>query len=353
MTTDNEGNSSGEAGKKPTPKESVGGERPSALAKWLLEQSAFEAAMKSTDRDTNYYKLALDRFATSKFLDDLKSRDALKEEISKLRADRSEKTSALRDSETSKAEVQKRLSDILEINEELRKKEDLRHLLDRVHVSAQKLLIEDEAFRARLTAGEECDAFVMSVDIRRSTELMLKAREPARFAEFITGLSEELFSAVIDNNGVFDKFTGDGILAFFPTEFTGKDSGYFAMRCAAQCHRIFDKVYRSSRRSFSSVLKGVGLGIGVDFGRVRLLKVAEGLTVVGAPVVYACRLSGAPAGKTYVNQPAIDLLEDNYRKHLSIEERSMEIKHEGEIIAYQVAPNHLNYQPSDPDWRDR
>jgi hypothetical protein len=37
-------------------------------------------------------------------------------------------------------------------------------------------------------------------------------------------------------------------------------------------------------------LKDTGLGIGIDFGATRLVQMAGGLSVVGAPVVYACRL---------------------------------------------------------------
>jgi class 3 adenylate cyclase len=284
-------------------------------------------------------------------LDEYVGREVLKKEIAKLRDEFTQKANALTAAEASKAQRENEVSELLELTEQLRKKEDLRHLLDRVHPKAQKRLLDDEGFRGQLSAGEECQAIVMSVDIRRSTELMLKAREPANFAEFITGLSEELFACVIGNNGVFDKFTGDGILAFFPERFSGPDSAYFAIKTAAECHRVFNRIYKSSRRSFSSVLKGVGLGIGIDFGRVRLLKVAEGLTVVGSPVVYACRLSGAPAGRTYLNQPAVELIEDRYRSFCSIEERAIEIKHEGEIVAYDVTLNHVSFSPTPPEWR--
>jgi class 3 adenylate cyclase len=290
-------------------------------------------------------------FLKTSSLNEFMDREELKNQIAKLRKDIAEKVEALRKAEATKSQRDDEIREITEINEQLRKKEDLRHLLDRVHPLARKRLLEDEEFRAPLSAGEECNAFVMSVDIRRSTELMLKAREPAQFAEFITSVCEELFNTVIDNNGVFDKFTGDGILAFFPDKFSGEDAAYHAIKAAAESHRIFDRIYKSSRRSFSSVLKGVGLGIGIDFGRVRLLKVAEGLTVVGAPVAYACRLSGAPAGRTLLNQPALDMVEERYRRYVNIEETSIEIKHEGEIVAYDASTNHVAFSPILPAWR--
>ena len=38
----------------------------------------------------------------------------------------------------------------------------------------------------------ECDAVVLSMDIRRSTDLMLKAKKPEAYAEFITSLTSLL-----------------------------------------------------------------------------------------------------------------------------------------------------------------
>jgi class 3 adenylate cyclase len=47
-----------------------------------------------------------------------------------------------------------------------------------------------------------------------------------------------------------------------------------------------------------------GLGIGIDFGEVSVVDVNGELTVVGSPVVYACRLAAAPAGVTLLNEQA-------------------------------------------------
>ncbi len=70
----------------------------------------------------------------------------------------------------------------------------------------------------------------MSIDIRRSTDLMLKAREPRLFADFVTGLCSKLKNLIVNNYGVFDKFTGDGVLAFFPDFYSGPDAGLLAVR---------------------------------------------------------------------------------------------------------------------------
>ena len=99
--------------------------------------------------------------------------------------------------------------------EQLELKERLRFLLDRVHPMAQQHLHHSREFQAQFLSTRECSAFVMSVDIRRSTELMLKARSAEQFADFITELCENLTTIVRDSFGVFDKFTGDGIRSVF------------------------------------------------------------------------------------------------------------------------------------------
>src|SRR5262245_49604270 len=130
-------------------------------------------------------------------------------------------------------------------------------------------------------------AFVMAVDVRRSTELMLKSRKPELFAAFIIELCNKLRRVILDHDGVFDKFTGDGILAFFPDFYTGDDAGYCAVHAASECHKVFTDHYSSHRNSFDTVLRDVGLGIGIDFGDTHLVNFERELAIVGRPVVYA------------------------------------------------------------------
>lgn len=236
---------------------------------------------------------------------------------------------------------------------ELKEKERVSFVLSRVRPEAQKMLLQDKTFRKKFLDQKQCTAFVMAVDIRRSTELMLKARTPQAFAHFITDLSSELMGIVTEAYGVFDKFTGDGILAFFPDFYTGKDAAYYVIRACDQCHQAFDRLYRASRKSFSSVLKDVGLGIGIDYGQVHLVQVAGGLTVVGEPVVYACRLSGASAGSTLLNQPAYEIVSEGFASLCFIRETDIEIKHEGNMLAYDVKLNGKPHSPAIPEWQTK
>jgi class 3 adenylate cyclase len=210
-------------------------------------------------------------------------------------------------------------------------------LVGRINDAGLEQLAESRGMCWKFTAAEDTEAVVMSIDIRRSTELMLKARSAPEFAEFISELAEELGKTVIQNYGVLDKFTGDGILAYFPRFFTGPDAVLHALVAADNCHRIFKEKYAAMRSKFRAVMSDAGLGIGIDLGPVRILEIAGSLTVVGSPVVYACRFGSAPAGSTYINQGAVDdLWENDEETAWSIAEQTLEIKHEGSIVAYEA-----------------
>jgi len=164
------------------------------------------------------------------------------------------------------------------------------------------------------------------------------------------GSTSQLVGVIKDNYGVVDKFTGDGLLAYFPDFFTGQDAGYRTLAAAQACHSVFAQLYREARNSFTVTLKDVGLGIGIDFGEVHILRVTGELTVVGAPVVYACRLSGAPAGHTYMNHSAVAQLNSRCQTVFAANEVDFDIKHEGLVLCQDVTLAHISYEPALPDW---
>jgi class 3 adenylate cyclase len=179
---------------------------------------------------------------------------------------------------------------------------------------------------------------------------MLKARRPELFAQFIRKLCVALSEIIIGNYGVFDKFTGDGVLAYFPDFYSGPDAGLWALDCALKAHVFFAEHYKAHRHCFTSVLNDIGLGIGIDFGDTYMVKIQGSLTLVGTPVVYACRLSGAKAGDTLLNQPAYEVVFDKYRGHFNFDETVLMIKNEGETLAYRIVSNKAMYFAKAPDW---
>jgi len=275
--------------------------------------------------------------------------DHLESELSRLRRDIREKSEALKnqaaDSVTKDRELESLRKDLLD----LQAKQRLAHLLNRVGGSAQDRLLTDDHFQERFQTALPCRAYVLAIDIRRSTELMLKSREPRLFAEFMINLAGALRDVVLQNFGMFDKFTGDGVLALFPEFLAGSDAGYRTLTSAFQCHALFHQHYRQSRSSFNSVLLDTGLGIGIDYGDVQMVELGGEFTVVGQPVVYACRMSGAPAGQTLLNQAAYDQVFSRYTC-FEFNESELAVKNEGRIAAYSVSPNGKSFVAGPPDW---
>ncbi len=194
---------------------------------------------------------------------------------------------------------------------------------------------------------DEC--WVVSVDIRRSTELMLKAKSARHFSAFVTDLCHSLRRIIVAHYGVFDKFTGDGILAFFPRKYAGDAVASWVVRATDACHKVFRSTYEASRAAFRTVID-TGLGIGVDVGSVRLVDIGDGVSVVGDPVVYACRFGSANAGETLVNQTAAELLTERCLSEVSLESFVHEIKHEGKVWAYRLQLREGVSPPLPPGW---
>jgi len=274
----------------------------------------------------------------------------LQEEIIRLKKEFNDNLKELEELEKENKDKSKAIKRLKEKQEQLLAKEKINHILPRICEDARKKLFDSEDFKSLFNDSTQCYAVVVSIDIRRSTELMLKARTPDLFARFITELSQKLSDTIIRNYGIFDKFTGDGILAFFPDFYSGSDSIYFALSAAKQCHEAFNYHYNNSRECFNVFLKNIGLGIGIDYGHVTLVNRNNELTVVGIPVVYACRLSNAEAGMTIINQHAKEHLEKLYKDQIEIVESDINIKNEGIAIAYSIRLNEKALKVDKPDW---
>lgn len=233
------------------------------------------------------------------------------------------------------SELEQKVKELQETTSELQKSKELVFLTCKVHIKAADLLLEENnELLKNFLDNETKKSCVISIDIRRSTELMLKASSHDNYAKFISGLSEKLKSIVINNYGVFDKFTGDGILAYFPDFYSSEDSILKCILTAKECHSAFHEYYTANRALFNVVVK-TGLGIGIDYGDIKLVRINNEQTIVGIPVVYACRLSNAPYGHTFLNQKVFDILK-NSKYEVKFKETEIDLKNEGIGIVYEL-----------------
>ena len=274
----------------------------------------------------------------------------LKQENRKLREEVKEKQQALEKKEIETGELEESIKQLKKNQEEIAQQQRLQYLFYKVHPSAWEKLKSDEAFRKLFYRDTPCPMFIMSIDIRKSTELMLNAKDPKSYQGFIITLCTQLKQIILENYGVFDKFTGDGILAFFPQFYSGEDAAYCAIKAAAECHAFFSSHYKKKRSCFTVIMKDIGLGIGIDFGETQLVNVQDWLTVIGTPVVYACRLSGAEAGHTLLNQRAYDEASRKFGEFITLQEYEQPFKHQGTVIAYKVSLAEKTPKIKPPDW---
>ncbi len=255
-----------------------------------------------------------------------------------------------------KSKQKKELKELKEEKEEIKRKwETLNNsrkifdLSNRICEKGKNKLLKSKEFR-NLFEREKCFAAVLAIDIRRSTELMLKAKSPIDFANFISSLCIKMMDIIKTNYGIVDKFTGDGILSFFPDFYSGSDAIYYALDSANQCNNYFQKHYYKSRALFSTILTEVGLGTGIDYGETHLIDINNVLSIVGKPVVYACRFSNAIYGEILLNQSAFEASIVKHKKCCEYNESEIDIKHEGKILAYKLEKYILPKDIIQPEW---
>jgi class 3 adenylate cyclase len=144
--------------------------------------------------------------------------------------------------------------------------------------------------------------FVMAADIRESTLLMKEAVRFEEFARIMDKFVSAVRSGIGTPGGWFDKFTGDGFLAYWIVRESSREAYQrrfveAAGNLAHTAHELIElfhrRVLEDFRRNSRNLSDGVGLSIGLDAGPGFLVEIAGELTVVGPPVVGAVRMVDA------------------------------------------------------------
>ena len=161
-----------------------------------------------------------------------------------------------------------------------------------------------EEFLDTVIAGEPIQMFVMAADIRESTTLMKEAVKFERFAYVMDKFVSSVRQGITRSGGWFDKFTGDGFLAYWIVQSASKEEYdehfvqaagnivHTAHTLVELFHRRVLEDFRANSRNLSG---GVGLSMGLDAGPGYLVQIAGEMTIVGPPVVGAVRMVTAAA----------------------------------------------------------
>jgi class 3 adenylate cyclase len=138
---------------------------------------------------------------------------------------------------------------------------------------------------------------VMAADIRRSTFLMREAIDLVAFAEHLSRFVDEARTLVREHSGWFDKFTGDGFLAYWICD-DENDLLQAARDSVLPGVAYFVDNFRdiwipTFRRGSRNTPTGTGLSVGIDAGPTHIVEVGGDYTIVGPAVVGAVRMVSA------------------------------------------------------------
>ena len=180
-------------------------------------------------------------------------------------------------------------------------------------------------------------AYTLCLDIRKSTELMSYCESPKVYTDFMEVFIRKSKEIIKDSNAIYDKFTGDGILCHFIEEINSEPL-LDCIKCSVELHNNFKTVYSHYLKKGNFILdvSGAGIGIGIDYGKVFFRIINHEFFAIGLSVVHACRLSGAPAYKTYFNTKAYHKVTNEENCLYKFEKQSLDIKGKEEINIYNL-----------------
>lgn len=178
----------------------------------------------------------------------------------------------------------KRLHDEVEARNRL-----LRQVLNRyVAEDVADVILTDPERHLKL-GGEIRTVTVLFADIRGFTQYT----EQHSASEVITALNrvfQSLSQVVFSHQGTFDKYLGDGLMAFYGAPVAAEDDPQRAVQSALEMQRRFRALKEASAEDF----RGLGLGIGLHTGEAVVGNIGSDqvmdYTVVGDAVNVAKRL---------------------------------------------------------------
>ena len=187
-------------------------------------------------------------------------------------------------------------------------------LLDRHAPASAQALLDEQARRDLVSGGSTAvHAVVVVGDLRLSGLVLREAVSPSLYARFVVGFTEAVRSLSASYGGWFDKFTGDGFVAFWLYPALGSPPASVVPEFCQSVLPASERLVANLRRNSRNFPVGVGLALGLDSGPCELVRIGEALTLVGSPIVGATRMAaGARAGEAIVNVHLGDLLERDH-----------------------------------------
>jgi adenylate cyclase len=181
----------------------------------------------------------------------------------------------------------KKLHDDLETRNRL-----LRQVLDRYVAEDVTDVILTDPERYLKLGGEIRPVTVLFADIRGFTRYT-EQHSGAQVVEALNRVFRSLSQVVFTFHGTFDKYLGDGLMAFYGAPVSGDDDAQRAVQTAVEMQRLFRNLCLEAGEDFADLGLGIGLHSGEAIvGNIGSEKVMD-YTVVGDTVNVAKRLQEA------------------------------------------------------------
>ena len=212
-----------------------------------------------------------------------------------------------------------------------------------------KQLIEAAMEPSFMTEMSRSDTLVMVADIRRSQDLITYGMSPNSYREQIIGFLTEVRKILLEDYGIYDRFTGYGYIAYFNSfvcRMGGRD--YYEMTLDA-CKRIqeFSEDYFDnwSRQIRKIPIEPIGLSIGIDCGIVDFKDIDDQLFAIGDACVWATRMCNAgKRGQVIFNNIPFHQIEE-YGENGFCSVIESETKNGESFRAFSIIPSKVNYSP--------
>ena len=137
----------------------------------------------------------------------------------------------------------------------------LRQVLDRFLAEDVTDVILTDPERYMKLGGDVRLVTVLFADIRGFTRFT-ERNTAEHVIETLNRIYQALSKVVFDHQGTFDKYLGDGFMAFYGAPVSGVDDAKRAVDTALEMQRLF----RDLRKTSGNDLKELGLGIGLHSG---------------------------------------------------------------------------------------
>ncbi len=186
----------------------------------------------------------------------------------------------------------------------------------------------------------QSETIVVIGDIRHSQELMEHAIDPEYFSIRMVNFLQDTRSILFSHGAIFDKFTGDGFVAYFNESIRGENDLDW-IDCFVgflREHRKFCAGHFQEWKMTLTLLPPgpIGIGIGVDLGSVSFQHHEHHFVAIGAPIVWANRMATeAKAGEIIANNRLYERLK--HRKDLEFSSRNARTKSGEDFVATLVS----------------